>query len=120
MIRIAPVLAPVAATLAVLSVAPAMAAETKEESCKYQGQVMAAVQSARMDRVRLEKVEEVILASDPKWPEQYSKAIPQLAQHVYAMKRRDLRNADLGAVFEQQCLLNWDQIQQMKQQLKSN
>lgn len=120
MIRIAPAISPVAALLAVFLAAPVQAAENKEESCKYQGQVMAAVQAARMDRVKLEKVEEVILASGPDWPEQYSKAIPQLAQHVYAMKRRDLRNADLGAVFEQQCLENWDQIQAMTKQLKSN
>ncbi len=120
MIRIAPAISPVAALLAVVFAAPVAAAETKEESCKYQGQVMAAVQAARMDRVKLEKVEEAILATEPDWPEQYSKAIPQLAQHVYAMKRRDLRNADLGAVFEQQCLENWDQIQAMTKQLKSN
>ncbi|MDE4134637.1 hypothetical protein PXK00_16080 [Phaeobacter sp. QD34_3] len=118
--RISAAIAPVAAILAVLSSAPAQAADSKEDSCKYQGQVMAAVQAARMDRVKQEKVEEVILASDPAWPEQYSKAIPQLTEHVYGMKRRDLRNADLGAIFEQQCLENWDQIQAMKKQLKSN
>jgi methylthioribose-1-phosphate isomerase len=120
MIRIAPAISPVAALLAVVLVAPVQAAEKKEESCKYQGQVMAAVQAARMDRVKQEKVEEVILASDPEWPEQYSKAIPQLTAHVYAIKRRDLRNADLGAILEQQCLENWDQIQAMTKQLKSN
>ncbi len=120
MIRIAPAISTVAALLAVFLVAPVQASENKKESCKYQGQVMAAVQAARLDRVSQENVEEVILATDPVWPEQYSKAIPQLAAHVYAMKRRDLRNTDLGAIFEQQCLENWDQIQAMTKQLKSN
>lgn len=106
--------------VAALLAAPAYASETKEESCKYQGQVMAAVQQARLDRVPQEEVEQAILASGPEWPEAYSNAIPQLSAHVYAMKRRDLRNADLGAIFEQQCLENWDRIQEMQKQLKSN
>ncbi|MDE4274316.1 hypothetical protein PXK58_08320 [Phaeobacter gallaeciensis] len=120
MIRILPVATPVAAILAALLAAPSYAAESKEESCKFQGQVMAAVQQARMDRVRQEKVEQTILADNPEWPEQYSKAIPQLTAHVYSMKRRDLRKVDLGATFEEQCLENWDQIQAMKKQLQSN
>ena len=106
----------VAALLAV----PAYAAERKEESCKYQGQVMAAVQAARLDRVAKTDVEQVILDSDPAWPEQYSKAIPQLTAHIYAMKRRDLKATDFGPLLEQQCLENWDQIQAMQKQLKSN
>lgn len=81
---------------------------------------MAAVQQARLDRVAQDKVEDTILSSEPEWPEQYSKAIPQLAAHVYSMKRKDLRKNDLGATFEQQCLQNWDQIQAMQKQLQSN
>ena len=105
---------------AALLAAPAYAAETKEQSCKYQGQVMAAVQQARLDRVPQKNVEQVILDGEPAWPDAYSKAIPQLAAHVYDMKRRDLRNADLGAVFEQQCLENWDRVQEIQKQLKTN
>ncbi|MBQ4826266.1 hypothetical protein J4729_17155 [Leisingera sp. HS039] len=108
------------ALAAALLAAPAYASETKEQSCKYQGQVMAAVQQARLDRVKQEEVEQVILDREPEWPEAFSNAIPQLAQHVYAMKRRDLKDADLGALFEEQCLQNWDQIQAMQKQLKSN
>ncbi|MCD9148637.1 hypothetical protein [Pseudophaeobacter flagellatus] len=108
-------------TLAVaLLAAPAYAAENKEDSCKYQGQVMAAVQAARLDRVSQADVEQVILDSNPEWPEQYSKAIPQLTGHIYAMKRRDLKATEFGPLMEQQCLENWDQIQAMKQQLKTN
>jgi hypothetical protein len=106
--------------VAALLAAPAYAAERKEESCKYQGQVMAAVQAARLDRVAQADVEQVILDSDPAWPEQYSKAIPQLTAHIYAMKRRDLKATDFGPLLEQQCLENWDQIQAMQKQLKSN
>ena len=108
------------ALAAALLAAPAYASETKEESCKYQGQVMAAVQQARLDRVKQEEVEQVILDSEPEWPERFSNAIPQLAAHVYTMKRRDLRDVDLGVVLEEQCLQNWDQIQAMQQQLQSN
>lgn len=108
------------ALAAALLAAPAYAAEIKEQSCKYQGQVMAAVQQARLDRVQQDAVEQTILDSEPEWPEAFSKAIPQLTTHVYAMKRRDLKNVDLGAVLEQQCLQNWDQIQEMQKQLKTN
>lgn len=108
------------ALAAALLAAPAYASERKEQSCKYQGQVMAAVRQARLDRVQQDEVQQVILDSNPDWPAAYSNAIPQLAEHVYAMKRRDLKNADLGAAFEQQCLQNWDQIQAMQKQLKSN
>ncbi|WP_291729508.1 hypothetical protein [Leisingera sp. F5] len=108
------------ALAAALLAAPAYASETKERSCNYQGQVMAAVQQARLDRVKQEEVEQAILDSEPDWPKTYSNAIPQLTSHVYAMKRRDLKDADLGALFEEQCLQNWDQIQAMQKQLKSN
>ncbi|EAQ45690.1 hypothetical protein MED193_08553 [Roseobacter sp. MED193] len=104
----------------VLLASPAYAADNKEDSCKYQGQVMAAVQAARLDRVSKADVEQSILDSAPEWPEQYSKAIPQLAEHIYAMKRRDLKATEFGPLLEQQCLENWDQIQEMKRQLKSN
>lgn len=92
----------------------------KEDSCKYQGQVMAAVQQARLDRVPEAKVEETILAGNPEWPANFSKAIPQLTAHVYQMKRGDLKNYDLGAVFEAQCIENWDAIQDMKNGMAGN
>lgn len=105
---------------AILLAAPAYAADSKEDSCKYQGQVMAAVQTARLDRIKEADVEQHILASEPAWPAQYSKAIPQLTSHIYAMKRRDLKATEFGPLMEQQCLESWDQIQAMKQQLNSN
>ncbi len=108
-----------AAAVLTFSMQSASAQDSKEDSCRYQGAVMAAVQDARMTRVKQEKAEANILESEPDWPAQYSKAIPQLVEHVYAMKRRDLRNIDLGAVFEEQCLSNWDQIQQLQKNLQA-
>ncbi len=105
---------------AALLAAPAYAADNKEDSCKYQGQVMAAVQTARLERVSKTDVEQRILDGEPGWPEQYSNAIPQLAEHIYALKRRDLKATEFGPLLEQQCLENWEQIQEMKRQLKSN
>ena len=108
-------------TLAALLLAgPVYAADSKEDSCKYQGQVMAAVQAACLDRVKQDDVEQVIRDSEPDWPEQYFKAIPQLVAHVYAMKRRDLKATEFGPLMERQCLENWDQIQEMQQQLNTN
>ncbi len=111
-----------AAVAAPLFASPVFAAAElgKEDSCKYQGQVMAAVQKARLDRIPEEKVEETIRASNPEWPENFSNAIPQLAAHVYQMKRRDLKNNDLGAVFEAQCVENWDAIQAMRNGMAGN
>ena len=108
-----------AATLAAATaVSPLWAEEIgKEDSCKYQGQVMSAVQQARMDRVAQDKVADTILSANPDWPAQFANTIDPLAAHVYGMKRRDLRKVDLGAVMEQQCLDNWDQIQEMQQNL---
>lgn len=112
----------VALTVPMLATAPLAQDRTpdsKEDSCRYQGMVMAAVQNARLKRVKEDKAEAKILAAEPEWPAQYSNAIPQLVKHVYAQKRSDLRGVDLGAAFEQQCLQNWDQIQQLQQDLQN-
>lgn len=95
----------------------ASVAQDKEVDCRYQGQVAGAVAQARVDRVPEAQVADVIRASNPGWPEQYNNAIPALAQHFYQMPRRVLRRNDMGALFEQQCLQNWDQIQDMKNAL---
>ena len=110
-----------ASLAAATAVSPLWADEIgKEDSCKFQGQVMAAVQQARMDRVAQDKVAETILSANPNWPPQFSNTIDPLTAHVYGMKRRDLRKVDLGAVLEQQCLDNWDQIQEMQHSLSSD
>ena len=47
--------------IACLMATSASAQDSKQDSCKYQGQVMAAVQQARLDRVREADVEQHIL-----------------------------------------------------------
>ena len=76
-----------------------------------------AIQQARLDRVKLRDVMKVIVASNPPWPANYSKAIPTYAPWVYDQKMRDLRKTDLGTSFEQQCLEQWDLIQEQQKQL---
>lgn len=98
---------------------PVLAQDSKEVSCGYQADVIRAIQQARLDRVKEADVAETIAASDPQWPANYSAAIPQLTPWVYSQKKRDLRRNDLGAVLEQQCLENWEQIQDMQQQLNN-
>lgn len=98
---------------------PLLAAETKEESCGYQAQVVSAIQKARLDRVKKENVAATIAASNPPWPDNYNAAIPQLTNFVYDQKRRDLKKTDLGANLQKQCLENWDKIQEMQKQLKN-
>lgn len=100
--------------IACLMATSASAQDSKEDSCKYQGQVMAAVQQARLDRVREADVEQHILQSEATWPERYNGAITHFAPVVYGAKRRDLKRVDLGAQIEAQCLENWDTIQEMK------
>ncbi len=97
-----------------LSSAAAYAADGKEETCKYQGQVIKAIQDARLDRVKAKDLEEYLLANEPTWPENYNAAITHFAPVVYGAKKRDLKKIDLGAQVEQQCLDNWDQIQEMQ------
>ncbi|MBK0328337.1 hypothetical protein I5535_13675 [Rhodobacteraceae bacterium F11138] len=107
------------AIAACLLASPLMAAETKEESCGYQADVMRAVQQARLDRVKEADVADTIAATNPGWPENYNAAIPQLTQFVYSQKMRHLRKEDLGATLREQCLENWDQIQKMQKDLKN-
>lgn len=91
----------------------------KEEVCKYQGAVIKAVQEARLDRVKEADLEAYLLDNDPSWPENYNIAISKFAPIVYAAKRRDLKQVDLGQEIEQQCLDNWDKIQEMQRSLSN-
>lgn len=93
--------------------APAAFAD-KASECKLQGEVMSAVQQARLDRVSKDSAPDKIVADNPDWPEGLSTALPALVEYVYGLKRRDLKNADLGAAAEASCLENWEQIQAMK------
>ena len=99
------------ALVAVLSCcAVPVAAQSKDEVCGLQGEVVGAIQQARLDRVKREEVVPTLVGANPGW-ERMSDAMPQMIEWVYSLKRRDLRNADLGVAAETQCLDNWEQIQ---------
>jgi hypothetical protein len=80
------------------------AQESKEESCGYQADVVAAIQQARLDRVAERDVQSHILAQSPAWPEQYSNAIPLIAPWVYEQKRKVIRNESLSDAWSELCL----------------
>jgi len=105
--------------LTCLLATPAIAEKNKVEDCGYQADVIAAVQKARLDRVKEDNVEKVILASNPSWPENYSKAIPAMTNQIYQLKRRDLRKVDMSAQFRTQCIENYDRILEMRKGLKN-
>ena len=93
------------ATLAATSLSTAaLAADTKEQSCAYQADIVSAVQAARADGVKEQKVSETILADDHSWPEGYDAAIPIITPWVYEQKRKDLKTKDFAAAWSELCL----------------
>lgn len=91
------------------SALPALA-QSKEDACRQQGDVVGAIQQARLDRVKRGDVVPTLVAANPEW-EKMADALPQMVEFVYGLKRRDLRKVELGPVTEAQCLQNWDQLQ---------
>jgi len=89
-------------------------ADQKEAQCQLQGDLIAAVQQARLDRVKKDDLTETLLAANPDWPEGIATAIPALGEYVYGFKRRQLRDVDLGETTKAQCPESWDQIQDLK------
>ena len=85
---------------------PTFAADeiSKEDDCAYQADVVGAIQTARMDRVRESKLAEAIAATEPTWPAQYNNAITILGGPIYKLKRRDLKGIDLSAQWKEACL----------------
>ena len=86
----------------------------KQAECQFQADLIGAVQQARLDRVREDRLAETLMAANPGWPEGAAQAIPAIGAYVYGFKRRQLRNVDLAATSKQQCLENWEQIQELK------
>lgn len=87
-----------------LFASPLWAEETQEQSCGYQADVVAAIQQARLDRVKERDVPQAVAATNPTWPENYNAAIPLIAPWVYQKKMRVVRNNDLSAVWKDLCL----------------
>jgi len=84
---------------------PVLAESEKEKDCRYQSEVAAAVQKARLDGVREKNIAEEIAKTNPQWPERYNRAIPILTAVVFDMRRRDLKDNDVGAQLLEMCLL---------------
>lgn len=109
-----------ASGLLALTLAPAHADETeKQTACRLQAELVGAVQQARLDRVRKAKLTETLRAANPDWSEGMVQAIPAIGDYVYSFKRRELRGVDLAATSKQQCLENWDQIQDLKNSMSN-
>ncbi|KUJ80571.1 hypothetical protein AVO45_05865 [Ruegeria marisrubri] len=92
------------ALAALLLASPLAAAETKQQSCEYQAQVVAAIQKARLDKVKERDVPQAIAETNPTWPENYNAAIPLITPWVYEQKMRDVRKHDLSAAWLELCL----------------
>lgn len=75
-----------------------------EQDCRYQADVAAAVQKARLKGVRERKISEAIAKTNPTWPARYNNAIPIFAGEIYQKKRRELRKVDLGEQWMQMCM----------------
>jgi len=89
---------------AALLASPVAAADTKEESCGYQAQVVGAVQQARLDRVKERDVAQAVAETNPTWPENYNNAIPLITPWVYQQKMSVLRKESLSDAWLELCL----------------
>ena len=91
---------------------PALAENTKEEVCGYQGEIAGAIQQARLQGVEEGDVEKAITAGGASWPENYNTTIPTLTSWVYQTDPELLKEGDMGAFWQSECLRNWEVIQQ--------
>ncbi|MEM6303279.1 MAG: hypothetical protein AAF744_01070 [Pseudomonadota bacterium] len=90
--------------------APALAQSEKARVCATNGLVAGAVQQARLDGVAKRKVRETVAAANPDLSENVLAIVPQFADAIYGMKKRDLRQINMRTVIEEQCVANWEQI----------
>lgn len=97
----------------------AQAQSQKERDCAIQGQVMGAVQQARLDGVRKNKLVEAVKASNPDLSQKVLDTIPAIGGHIYTMKKRDLKKIDLGDIAQTQCLENYEQIQALQNSISN-
>ncbi|MCR9126808.1 MAG: hypothetical protein NXH82_11855 [Rhodobacteraceae bacterium] len=86
-----------------LAAGPALS-DDKAQSCRYQADVVAAIQKARQDRVSERDVPDAIARTNPAWPENYNTAIPLITPWVYEQPRAIIRNEDLSAAWLELCL----------------
>ena len=102
---------------------PVLAEDTdtaeRDKACTFQAEVIGAVQTARLDRVRKDKAVETIVAANPTWPAGASTAAAPVVDYVYSIKRRDLKKVDLAQDTFTQCVDNWEQLQELQKSLKN-
>ncbi len=104
----------VALTAALMLAGPATAETQKQTECSLQAGLMSTVQKARLNGVPKAKIAKVIQSANPDLSDNIIAVVPAIADHVYSIKRDDLKKVDLGKATMAQCLENWDQIQEMK------
>ena len=96
---------------------PAFAASRKQRECAEQGALVGTIQQARLAGVRRAQLRDAVAKAQPDLSEAMLDTVPQLGDFVYGLKRGQLKQINLGQVTQQQCLDNWDQVQQMRKQL---
>lgn len=94
----------VLAAVLAISAVPAFAQTEKEVSCQYQAQVVEAIQTARLDRVKERDVKRAVLGVDQGWPERFNAAIPLITPWVYELPMDQVRDNNLGEVWNEMCL----------------
>jgi hypothetical protein len=112
------VLTAIAISLLAVPATAATQAEKKKQ-CQFQADLIGAVQTARLDRVKKAKASETVLAANPEWPEGAAQAMSPVVEYVYGIKRRDLKKVDLAADTLTTCLENYDQIQALKNSVEN-
>lgn len=108
-----------AAAALVMGAGAAHAQSQKERDCAVQGQVMGAVQQARLEGVRKNKLVEFVKAENPDLSAEVLQTVPAIGSHIYGLKKRDLRKVDLGEVAQTQCLENYDQILKLQKSMSN-
>lgn len=94
-----------AAVAAAMAGSPALAQSDKAEYCGHQGDIVAALTQARLDRVPEREAEAHVIANAT-WPEKYNVAVPLYVGEIYKLKRRVLKNTDMGTQWREACLAN--------------
>ncbi len=110
------------AIAALILATPAWAAtdtDEQERVCQLQADMIAAVQTARLDRVRRDDVQNVILDANPDWPDGSAQALPPMIDFIYGQKRRDLRDVDLAGATKASCIQNWEQLKTLSDGLSN-
>ncbi len=87
-----------------LMAVPAFAETAKEKDCSFQGDVVAAIQAARVARVKEKKIAAYIAETSPEWPEKYNAVVPLVTPWVYGMKISELKKTDLSAAWKELCV----------------